>query len=107
MSIFLDTQGQSTLGVALCARCSKKFPLGDLSPDRNSPGLMVCKADNDEFDPYRLPARQPDNIVLPFVRPDIPLQVPTVVDDFVGLSTEDLLDGIETESTNQGIMVEE
>lgn len=68
---------------------------------------MVCEEDNDQLDPYRLPARQPDNIVLPFSRPDIPLTVPDVEDDFAALATEDLLDGIETESTNQGIKVEE
>jgi len=34
---------------------------------------MVCAADRDEYDPYRLPARQPDNIVLPFTRPDTPI----------------------------------
>lgn len=28
------------------------------------------------LDPYRLPPRQPDNLVLPFVRPDVPLNGP-------------------------------
>jgi len=73
MPIFLDTRGNSTLGIALCARCSRKFPLGELYSDPNSPGLRVCKEDLDEFDPYRLPARQPDTITLPFCRPDLPL----------------------------------
>lgn len=107
MSIFVDPTGQPTLGLALCARCSKKFPLEALSPDRNSPGLMVCDADNDQFDPYRLPPRQPDNIVLPFVRPDVPLTVPDLVDSRVGLRTEDPAEGVETESSGQGIEVEE
>ena len=44
--------------------------LADLVPDPNDPGLMVCEADRDEFDPYRLAPREPDQIVLPFVRPD-------------------------------------
>lgn len=78
MAIFLNTTGQPTLGIGICGRCSKKFPLADLSPDRNSPGLMVCDADNDQLDPYRLPARQPDNLILPFYRPDEPLTVPLV-----------------------------
>jgi hypothetical protein len=34
---------------------------------------MCCKEDIDEYDPYRLAPRQPDQIVLPFVRPDLPL----------------------------------
>lgn len=76
MSLFLNTRGESVLGIGICARCSKKFPLLQLQPDRNSPGLLVCEKDNDEFDPYRLPPRQPDNIVLPFNRPDLPLDVP-------------------------------
>tara|TARA_R110002126_G_scaffold74728_1_gene186264 strand:- start:353 stop:541 length:189 start_codon:yes stop_codon:yes gene_type:complete len=31
---------------------------------------MVCEADRDELDPYLLPPRRPDQIVLPFNRPD-------------------------------------
>lgn len=70
MARFLDTRGRSTLGIGICARCSRKFSLDDLQPDPNYPGLMVCRADLDDFDPYRLPARQPDDITLRFVRPD-------------------------------------
>jgi len=75
MPVFLDTRGQPTLGIGLCARCSRKLPLAQLHSDPNAPGLMVCEKDLDQFDPYRLPARQPDDIVLPFVRPDEPLDV--------------------------------
>jgi len=70
MSYFLDTTGNSTLGIALCARCSRKFPLGELRPDPNYPSLMVCVDDRDQFDPYRLAPRAEDRINLPFVRPD-------------------------------------
>jgi hypothetical protein len=70
MSKFLDTSGNSTYGIALCARCSKKFALKDLVDDPNIPGLKVCRDDADNYDPYRLPQAQTDNIVLPFVRPD-------------------------------------
>lgn len=73
MPTFIDPTGQPTYGIALCARCSQKFPLADLYPDPNSPGLMVCKEDLDEFDPYRLPARVTEDITLPFVRPDVSL----------------------------------
>lgn len=73
MAKFLDTTGNSTLGIAVCARCSRKFPLGDLQPDPNYPALMVCKDDVDQYDPYRLAPRPADQIVLPFVRPDLPL----------------------------------
>lgn len=47
--------------------------LSALSPDPNSPGLMVCAADRDDYDPYRLAPRKEDQIVLPFVRPDTPV----------------------------------
>jgi hypothetical protein len=72
-SLYLDPTGQSTYGIGLCARCSRKMFLSDLSPDPNYPGLMVCEKDRDDYDPYRLAPRQPDKIVLPFVRPDTPI----------------------------------
>lgn len=70
MSLFLDTSGQPTYGIAICGRCSRKMLLSELSPDPNYPGLMVCKDDRDDYDPYRLAPRRPDQIVLPFNRPD-------------------------------------
>jgi hypothetical protein len=73
MSRFLDVTGQPTFGIALCARCSRKFPIGELSPDPNYPGLMVCREDRDDYDPYRLAPRKEDQIILPFVRPDAPI----------------------------------
>lgn len=73
MPVFLDTSSELTLGIGICARCSRKFPQGLLAPDPNSPGLMVCEADRDQYDPYRLPPAPPDNIVLPFIRPDTPM----------------------------------
>lgn len=73
MPQYLDPTGRSTYGIAICGRCGQKFFLDELMPDRNTPGLMVCAADNDDFDPYRLPARQAEDISLPFTRPDVPL----------------------------------
>lgn len=75
-SVFLNTAGNQTLGVGLCSRCQFKFPLGMLSSDPNIPQFMVCAADRDDFDPYRMPARMPDDITLPFVRPDASLETP-------------------------------
>ena len=74
MSVFLDTRGRSTLGIGICGRCSRKFSLDDLYSDPNYPGLLVCLEDRDDFDPYRLPARQPEVISLRFPRPDTPLE---------------------------------
>jgi hypothetical protein len=70
MSTFLDTRGNTSLGIGICDRCNRKFPLAELRDDPNAPGLKVCKDDRDEFDPYRLPARRPDQIALRFTRPD-------------------------------------
>ena len=84
MSKFIDPTGQPTYGIGICARCRRKFPLAELAPDPNYPGLMVCAADRDEYDPYRLAPRTPDQIVLPFTRPDV--SVATNPDGFI---TED------------------
>ena len=74
MPVFLDTRGRSTVAIAICGRCSRKFPYDELMPDPNYPGLRVCKDDLDDYDPYRLPARQTENISLRFPRPDTPLE---------------------------------
>jgi len=84
MSIFLDPRGKSTFGIGICGRCSRKFSLDDLMSDPNFPGLRVCRDDLDQFDPYRLAARQPEQIALNFPRPDIPV----ALDDF-GTISED------------------
>ena len=77
MSIYLDTRGNSTLAIAICDRCSRKFPYGDLMPDPNFPGMRVCKDDVDNFDPWRLPAIKTENISLRFPRPDTNIAVDT------------------------------
>jgi len=71
MPIYLDTRGNSVLAVAVCDRCNRKFPYVELMPDPNFPGMRVCKDDLDKFDPWRLPARQTENIALRFPRPDV------------------------------------
>lgn len=73
MPRFIDPSGQPTYGLGICARCSRKFPLAELVTDPNFPALMVCREDVDDYDPYRLAPRKEDQIVLPFVRPDVPL----------------------------------
>jgi len=84
MGLFLDTRGLAYAAIGCCDRCSRKFPLAELMPDRNYPGLRVCREDLDELDPYRLPARQTERITLPFVRPDVPIAT-----DPAGLISED------------------
>lgn len=92
MPVWLDTRGMATYAIGVCDRCKRKFPLLQLRPDGNSPGLRVCEADWDQLDPYRLPARQPENITLPFYRPD------------VNIATDPA--GVVTESDNQFIINE-
>jgi len=70
MPVYLDTRGNSVLSVAICDRCRCKFAYVDLMPDPNFPGMRVCKEDLDNFDPWRLPAIQTENIALRFPRPD-------------------------------------
>jgi len=84
MSVYLSTLGKTTLAIGICGRCSRKFSLDDLYPDPNYPGLRVCRVDMDEYDPYRLPARQPEVISLQYPRPDTPIGT-----DPLGLPTED------------------
>ena len=71
MPVYLDTRGNSVLSVAICDRCSRKFAYTDLMPDPNFPGMRVCAEDKDNFDPWRLPAIQTENIALRFPRPDV------------------------------------
>ena len=73
MPLYLDTRGRSTLAIGICGRCSRKFPMDELLPDPNYPGLLCCAVDRDDYDPYRLPARQPEKISLLFARPDTPI----------------------------------
>lgn len=76
MPVYLDTRGNSVLSIAICDRCSRKFAYTDLMPDPNFPGMRVCKEDLDNFDPWRLPARQTENISLRFPRPDVNIALP-------------------------------
>lgn len=73
MPRYVDTRGKTSVAIGICDRCKFAFPLVDLEADRNSPGLRVCRADNDLYDPYRLPARKSEDISLRYPRPDVDL----------------------------------
>jgi hypothetical protein len=92
---FLDTRGNATLGVGICDRCSTKRALGELMSDPNSPGLKVCRDPSegciDKYDPYRMPARSPDPIKLPFNRPEQPLESGPDVTEWLYDEPEDWL----------------
>lgn len=103
MPVFIDPTGQPTYGIGICARCSRKMPLAELSPDPNSPGLLVCEEDLDLLDPYRLPARVTEDITLPFVRPDVPLDTHVTNTLLFLISTEETAIVITTEN-NVGLI---
>lgn len=75
MPVFLDTRGHSTLAIGICGRCSIKYPLDELHPDPNYPGLFVCDYDRDDFDPWRLTPRPTENITLQNPRPDVSVAI--------------------------------
>lgn len=81
MPRYLDTSGETCVAIAVCDRCKMKVPIGHLVSDPNSPGLRVCvDTCKDIFDPWRLPARQTENITLRYPRPDEPLEPPNGLD---------------------------
>lgn len=74
MAVYLDTRGNSKISIAVCARCGVKYPWTELRSDPNSPGLMCCPDGcRDQFDPWRLPSRETENITLEWCRPDLTL----------------------------------
>ena len=77
MSIFINDGP-----LAICDRCRKKVLRKTLTPDRNSPGLMVCRNGgcNDVYDPWRLPWTPKDaDISVDRPRPEQQLDVPTTM----------------------------
>jgi hypothetical protein len=51
------------------------MPYTYLRSDPNSPGLMVCPDDLDQYDPWRLAARQTETITLRHPRPDVSVAI--------------------------------
>lgn len=72
------------VAIAICGRCSEKYPYQKLRADGNNPGLRVCGDCWDPLDPYRLPPRQIENISLQWPRPDLPLNPPLYLLDESG-----------------------
>jgi hypothetical protein len=105
MPVYIDTTGNTVLSVAVCDRCNRKFAYVDLMPDPNFPGMRVCKDDLDQYDPWRLPARQTENIALRFPRPDVsvalvPNEILTQSGFYNGNSV--LIEGVPPASVSQG-----
>jgi len=76
MPKWLDTLGNNVLSIAICDRCKMKRAYSEIIHDGNIPALRVCRNGcSDSFDPYRLPARQPEKITIRFPRPDADVSV--------------------------------
>ena len=75
MPKYLPVPKHGVMAIAICDRCRRKVPYGELAPDGNSPGLRVCREGcSDQYDPYRLPTPQPEVISLQFPRPEQDLE---------------------------------
>lgn len=70
MSLYLPVSLKGSVAIAVCDRCKEKHYYDELRPDGNSPGLRVCEDCWDVKDPWRLPARETENITLRYPRPD-------------------------------------
>lgn len=71
----------------ICDRCRLRMRHADMVADPNSPGVRGHQHCMDQFDPYRLPARQAEDITLWYPRPDEPL---VVTDNVIGAPTGDV-----------------
>lgn len=71
MSLYQPLNAKSP-AIAICNRCQMKMNYVDLRKDPNN-GNFYCKDCVDEYDPWRLPARSPENISLDHPRKDVEL----------------------------------
>ena len=74
MGLWLHTEGDTVVAVAICDRCKMKRHSTFLVPDPNTPGLRVCQDTCvDVYDPWRLAPRTTEDITVKGVRPEVPL----------------------------------
>jgi hypothetical protein len=69
VSRYLPVRTKGTAAIAICFRCQRKVYYDDLRKDPNN-GNYLCKECVDVLDPWRLPARQTENISLDHPRKD-------------------------------------
>jgi hypothetical protein len=76
MGLWLHTEGDTVVAVAICDRCKMKRHSTFLVPDPNTPGLRVCQDTCvDVYDPWRLAPRTTEDITVKGVRLTMALQV--------------------------------
>lgn len=66
---YLPVRTSGSAAIAICFRCQRKVYYDDLKQDPNNKN-WYCKECVDIYDPWRLPARQAENISLQHPRPD-------------------------------------
>lgn len=70
---YLPVRTSGTAAIAVCPRCQKKVYHDDLVEDPNNK-QWYCADCVDRLDPWRLPARQTEDITLRHPRPDVDLE---------------------------------
>jgi len=63
MPRYLPCKSGASLAIAECPRCHFKVYYADMEKDPNTK-MWMCPKCKDQYDPYRLPARKPENITL-------------------------------------------
>lgn len=69
MSHYLPVNTGKSVAIAICPRCKFKVQYADLRQDPNNKN-WYCKSCVDLYDPWRLPARDPEDISLDHPRKD-------------------------------------
>ena len=69
MGLYLPVRTKGSAAITVCPRCQMKIYYSDAVQDPNNK-LWVCKDCSDLYDPWRLPARQTEDISLQHPRPD-------------------------------------
>lgn len=82
MSLYLPVRVKGSAAIAICYRCQKKIYYDDLTRDPNNLNYY-CPTCVDEYDPWRLPARQTENISLDRPRPDVSIATDVDSDSLV------------------------
>lgn len=73
MSLYLPVRTKGSAAIATCTRCGFKKHYDDLQRDPNN-GNYYCRECVDLYDPWRLPARNAEDISLQHPRPDEDLE---------------------------------
>lgn len=69
MSLYLPINAKGSVAIAVCKRCQMKVQYDSLRKDPNN-GNWYCPSCVDEYDPWRLPSRNSENIALDHPRKD-------------------------------------